>query len=619
MEGYKACVVIRREDPFSVGDTITAGSAITWTPRVTAAGTAGTGGRFGGRDDTAPQVADRLASRLLALVSEVQHRTEVIVEGTRERMGALLDAVLAVSSGVDLDVTLRQIVRAAMDLVDARYGALGVLGTDGTLTRFVHAGIDEPTRELIGALPTGRGLLGVVIEETKPLRLDTLSLHPMSAGFPPEHPPMASFLGAAVRARGEVFGRLYLTEKNTGAAFTDDDEIVIQALAAAAGVAIDNARLYEQTRRREQWMRATGEITAHLLSGTDTDSALPLIAARAAELTGADWTLIALPAEPDPVTGEIKELIVAFCIGPAAEEIRGRRIPVDGSTTGAVFADHVPRNVASLAFDVTAGTGVDFGQTLAMPLGGDDNLAGVLLAVRSRGSAAFDDDESELLATFADQAGLALQLAENHIAIRELEVLADRDRIATELHEHVIGRLFAIGLALHGTQRLAKSPAVGSRIDEHIEQLNEVVAEVRSAIFDLHGDQSENQRLGGTLATIVEDLTADTGLHTSIAFSGRIDLIPAALADHVQAVLREAVSNAVRHSHATALSLTVTTDAGLILVEVTDNGIGIPDTVARSGLHNLFTRARVAGGTLTVDRPSGGGTHLVWAAQLPQT
>jgi len=552
---------------------------------------------------------------MLELLTEIEHRTEAIVAGTRERMGALLDAVMAVSAGVDLDVTLRQIVHAAMELVDARYGALGVLGPDGTLTRFVHAGIDEQTQESIGALPTGHGLLGVVIEETKPLRLETLSLHPMSAGLPPQHPQMTSFLGAAVRARSEVFGRLYLTEKNSGAPFTDDDEIVVQALAAAAGVAIDNARLFEQARRREQWLRATGEITAQLLAGVDTDTAWPLIAAWAAELTGADWTLIALPADPDPLTGEVSELRVAVGVGPGVERIRGRRIPVSGSTAGAVFADHLPRNVTGLTFDMTAGTGVDFGPALAMPLGSDDNLAGVLLAVRAFGSGTFDDDESVLLATFADQAGLALQSAENHIAARELEVLADRDRIARQLHEHVIGRLFGIGLALHGTQRTARSPALATRIAEHIDQLNEVIAEVRSAVFDLHTDNRDAPRLGVVLTTLVEDLTADTDLHTTLGFSGRIDHIPTALAEQAQAVLREAISNTVRHAHATELSVTVSAGVDLV-IDVADDGVGIPGVVARSGLHNLTTRARVFGGTLTVDRPASGGTHLVWAAPL---
>jgi signal transduction histidine kinase len=482
-----------------------------------------------------------------------------------------------------------------MDLVDARYGALGVLGADGTLTRFVHAGIDEPTRERVGVLPTGRGLLGVVIEDTKPLRLETLSLHPMSAGFPPHHPPMHSFLGAAVRARGAVFGRLYLTEKNTGGPFTDDDEIVVHALAGAAGVAIDNAQLYARARRREQWLQVTAEVTAQLLADTDTDTALALIASRAAELTGADWTLIALPTDTRTDTGQASELIVAVSVGTDAELIRGRRIPVSGSTTGAVFADHVPRNVSGLAFDVAAGLGMEFGPALAMPLGADDALAGVLLAVRVVDSPAFDEQELELLATFADQAGLALQRADNQVAQRELEVLADRDRIARDLHEHVIGRV-GIGLALHGTQRLARSPAVAARIADHIDQLNEVIAEVRAAVFDLHTDPAEIPRLGGVLTSIVEDITAATDLHTSIGFSGRIDNIPAALTEQAQAVLREAVSNTVRHAHATVLTVMVTAAIDLV-IEVTDNGTGIPGTVARSGLHNLTTRARVFGGT----------------------
>ena len=223
----------------------------------------------------------------------------------------------------------------------------------------------------------------------------------------------------------------------------------------------------------------------------------------------------------------------------------------------------------------------------------------------------------ELLGTFADQAGLALQRAENRNALQESEVLADRDRIARDLHEHVIARLFGIGLALPGTQRLAKSPAVAARIADHIDQLNDVIAGVRAAVFDLYTDPAENPPLGGTLATIVEDLTADTDLRTTIAFSGRIDTLPAALAEQVQAVLREAVSNTVRHAQATELTVTVTAGVDLVLIEVTDNGRGIPGTVARSGLHNLSTRARVFGGTLTVDMPAGGGTHLVWAAPLP--
>ena len=210
---------------------------------------------------------------------------------------------------------MRRIVHAAIDLVDARYGALGVVDEGGMLSQFMHVGIDDETRERIGPLPTGHGVLGVVIGDAKPLRLADLSAHPMSVGFPPNHPPMRTFLGAPIRVRGEVFGRLYLTEKNGGQEFTEDDEAVLQALAGAAGVAVDNARLYGEAQRRQRWLEASSEITGALLGGTDPTEALQLIASRALELTGADYTVIALPEDPDATPTETTSLIVAVCAG----------------------------------------------------------------------------------------------------------------------------------------------------------------------------------------------------------------------------------------------------------------------------------------------------------------
>ena len=563
-----------------------------------------------------PGVASTLSrTRMRELLVEVEERADEIVGTTRERMDALLDAVLAVSSGLDLAATLRQIVHAARELVDAQYGALGMLGKGGMLTQFIHAGIDEEERELIGPLPTGRGLLGVVIEDVKPLRLEDLSQHPMSAGFPANHPPMKSFLGAAVRARGEVFGRLYLTEKRTGAPFTDDDEIVVHALAAAAGLAIDNARLYEHSRRRQRWQEATSEVTTELLIGTNPDAALQLIAGRARELTGSDYTLIALPEDQQAADSATTGLTVVVCAGATTDPINGLRIPIDGSTAGAVFTDHVPRNVSHLGFDLASGLGIEFGPAMVMPLGADDTLSGVLMAIRTPASPDFDEDELELVATFADQAALALQRARHLSSLRELEVLADRDRIARELHDHVIAQLFGIGLGLHGTQRRAKSPALAARIGEHIEQLNAVITEISTAVFDLHSVTPETPPLGGILTNIVDEITADAELHTSVAFSGRVDVVSADLAQQAQAVLREAVSNTVRHARATELGVKITVGADLVL-DVTDNGIGIPDTVARSGLHNLASRAVVSGGSCIVERLADGGTHLVWSAPL---
>lgn len=560
-----------------------------------------------------PHVGESVSQdRLGELLVEVQDRVESIVAGTRERMDALLDAVLAVSLGLDLGTTLRQIVQAAIDLVDARYGALGVLGEGGMLSQFVHVGIDDPTRELIGPLPTGHGVLGVVIEENKPLRLEDLSQHPMSIGFPPHHPPMRTFLGVPVRARDETFGRLYLTEKNGGKEFTRDDEVVVQALAGAAGVAIDNARLYEAARSRQAWLEATAEVTAELLGGTDPDEALHLIARHARELTGADHTIIALPDDPAAGAERSTMLTIAVSVGLDSNQIIGRRIPVSGSTMGAVFTDHLPRNVRKLDFDLTD----EFGPALVLPLGGGENLSGVLLTVRLPGSPGFNEHELQLVSTFADQAALALQRAETQLAQRELEVLADRDRIARDLHDHVIQRLFAIGLGMQSTHRREKSPQQAARLNDHIDQLHDVIQEIRTAIFDLQTDPADTPRLRSVLHEIITELTADVPLRTVVRMSGPLDVLPAELAHDAQAVVREAVSNAVRHAKAADLTVTVSVEDDLV-IDVTDNGVGVPDTIARSGLHNLSQRAADAGGSCTVTRPAEGGTRLVWTAPLP--
>jgi signal transduction histidine kinase len=567
-------------------------------------------------DDGHPRVAETLSQRRLrALLVEVQERIEEIV-GTRDRMDGLLEAVLAVSSGLELDATLRRIVQAAVDLVDARYGALGVLGKDGMLTKFVNVGIDDATRELIGPLPTGHGVLGVVVEDEKPLRLDDLSEHPSSVGFPPNHPPMGSFLGVSVRARGEIFGRLYLTEKFNGAAFTEDDEVVVQALAGAAGIAIDNARLYEEARRRQRWLEAIGEVTTELLVASDSTEALHLIAGRALELTGADYTFIVVPDDPELSVSDIDELRVAVCAGIDSDTMTGRRIPIKGSTLGAVFVDHVPRSVPRLAFDFTNGLGVEFGPALALPLGAGESNSGVLLTVRAAGSPAFDEHQFQVGSSFADQAALVLQQAESESARRELELLADRDRIARDLHDHVIQRLFAIGLAMQGTHRRAKSPLVTERLTDHIDQLHDVIQEIRTAIFDLQADPVETPRLRTVLHEVITDLTDDTPLRTTVRMSGPVNVVPAGLGDHAVAVLREAISNAVRHARAAELVVTVSVADDLV-IDVTDDGIGLPETVARSGLHNLRQRAVEAGGSCTVARGPEGGTRLVWTAPMP--
>jgi signal transduction histidine kinase len=251
-----------------------------------------------------------------------------------------------------------------------------------------------------------------------------------------------------------------------------------------------------------------------------------------------------------------------------------------------------------------------------LPLGVDDPLTGVLLAVRGPGSPTFTEDELQLVSTFADQAALALQRAETQSTRRELEVLADRDRIARDLHDHVIQRLFAVGLALNGIQRRVKPPELAGRVNIQINELDQIIRDIRTVIFDLQTEPDDAPRLRTQLNGTIAELTGDTALRTLVRISGPLDAVPAPLARDAQAVVREGISNTVRHANAHELTITISVDDNLTIT-ITDDGDGIPETTARSGLHNLTQRAGRAGGSCTVTRAAAGGTRLTWTAPLP--
>ena len=535
------------------------------------------------------------------------------------RLDAVMRAVLAVSSGLDLTATLQQIVAAAAELVDARYAALAVPGRDGQLDQFVYTGVDESTVGVIGPPPCGRGVLGVIIREGQPLRLDDVSTHPAFTGFPAHHPPMRSSLGVPILVRGQVFGRLYVTEKNGGHGFTATDQTLVQAVAAAAGVAVDNARLYGLAERRQWWLLATAEIAADLLTSGDIGHALRLVATRAMDLTGSDTAVVYVPADPDrgAAAAGVGELRVAVGVGLVTDRIVDTRVPVTGSTAGAVFTDQRPRTVPRLAYDPD-GMAAPLGPAVVVPLRSGEQLYGVLSVARRDGAAEYDEEEAPFAATFAEQAALALRGAAHRAALHELELVAERERIARDLHDDVIQRLFAIGLAMRGTQRaVGPQPAVVARIAEHQQHLQDVVRRIRATIFDLDPPPGQHP-LQRDLTALVTDLTRDTALHAMVTVAGPLDTLPPALAHHADVVLREAVSNAVRHSHATVLTVAVTLHDGQLTIQVTDNGVGIPPGITRSGLRNLHERATGLHGSFTTSSPPGGGTRLTWTAPQQQ-
>ena len=545
--------------------------------------------------------------RLDELLREVQDRLAEIM-ATRDRMQGLLDAFLSVGTGLELDVTLQRLVESAVDLVQARYGALGVLGRHGGLTQFIHVGIDEPTRAKMGHLPEGKGLLGQLIADPRPLRLADLSKHEASVGFPNHHPRMRRFLGVPVRVRDAVFGNLYLTEKVDGGEFTQADEVVVEALAAAAGIAVQNADLFEQSRLRQRWLEATAEIRTELLAGAGEKDALRLIAQRTLELTRADATVIVLgPAADGSFTvaarrGQDEDVVDEHVPAgqPLLTEVVNGRAPVLAESADELLVDS-----ASPAM---------YGSVVAVPLQTPDSVIGVLTALRVTGKDPFHPTEVPLLTSFAEQAMLALELEEKNRTQRQLDVFADRDRIARDLHDHVIQRLFATGLQLQSTLRRVPDPAAQKRIGQAVEDLDTTIREIRTAIFDLHSTADDTGLRRRLLDTAAE--AAGSTVSPSLRISGPIDtVVPQDVASHAVAVVREAISNAVRHGHAGRVTLTVDVGDDLI-VDVLDDGVGIPEDVGRSGLRNLEDRARECGGRLSVHRVEPSGTRLIWRVPL---
>jgi two-component system, NarL family, sensor histidine kinase DevS len=551
--------------------------------------------------------------RLRELLAEVQDRIAKIVEG-RDRLDGLVEAMLVVTSGLELDATLRSIVDTAIQLVDARYGALGVRGHGHDLVEFVHQGIDDDTRALIGHLPQGRGVLGVLIDDPQLIRLDNIQQHPASVGFPPNHPPMRTFLGVPVKIRDEVFGNLYLTEKANGQPFSEDDEVLVQALAAAAGIAIANARLYAQSRARQAWIEAARDIATEMLSGAEPATVFALVAEKALKLADATATMVAIPIEADPLGSGVADLIAAETSGALHISPDKDALTLTGTPVGEVFLDRTPRRLDHL--DLALGGFNEPGPALLLPLGVADTAAGVLVVLRRAGLPPFTDEQLDMMAGFAGQAALAWQLATSERRMRELDVLTDRDRIARELHDHVIQRLFAVGLAMQATVPLAKSPEVQRRLSEQVDDLQDIIQDIRTAIFGLHTTPSGATRLRQR----VEDAIAEysrTGLRTMVQFVGPVSVVDATLADHAEAFVRSAVGDAVRQPDVSRLSVVV--EAGDELrIKVAADGQRMPDEATVNNLAEMRRIAKEIGGSLTVETSPDSETTLRWSVPLPE-
>ena len=551
--------------------------------------------------------------RLDELLAELRHRLQAVLD-TRDRTHALLEAVVAVGSHLELEVVLRQIVEAAVELVSARYGALGVVGDGGRLVEFVPVGLDESEIARIHHWPEGRGLLGKLITDPHPLRLHDISADPGSSGFPEGHPPMRTFLGVPVRIRDEVYGNLYLTEKQ-GGDFDEEDEALVQALAAAAGVAIENARLYAEARRQQQWLRANAEVTRRLLSGDEPRDVLELVTQQALEMSGADLVVLALP------TGNRGTLVIEHACGDGADAALGLVLPAEQSASGIVMASGKPLTVEDFRTDPqvaqVAREHMPLGPAVLVPLGPAGDVRGVLTAGRNQGALPLSADAVDMLITFAAQAGIGLELAEHRSDAQRLLLFEDRDRIARDLHDLVIQRLFATGMSLQSATARMDDPEVAGRVEKAVDALDETIREIRSAIFSLQsrGD-AEPVRLRTRILGVVEEMTGPLGFAPALRLAGPLDSrVPLRIADQMLAALREALANVAKHAQASRADVAVEAGPDLVLT-VRDDGVGLGETTRRSGLANITERAAESGGTMRVAAAAGGGTELEWRVPL---
>ena len=555
-------------------------------------------------------------ARLDELLQELLARVKDILD-TQERLRGLLDAVVVIASDLALERVLEQIVKAASQLVDARYVAVGVLGSgsDRRLQAFVTYGLTADERAKIGDLPRGKGLLGHIIDHPEPLRLADLHKHPESYGFPPNHPPMTSFLGVPIRIRDKVFGNLYLTEKAGGGNFTQDDEEIVIALAAAAGVVIENARLYEESARREAWLEAAAEITAALLGPVQRADALQLIADRARLVAAADLACVLLRESDD-------RLVIQVVSGGSDEAV-GESIPIAGTIEGSVVASGDMFVVEDVSVNVDDGA-PDFhipddwptpGPVAIFPLRSPGGVDGVLSVTWDKAHADdFASIDPELPAAFAEQAALALQVTKAREDQALLAVFEDRDRIARDLHDLVIQRLFAIGLGLQNTIRLTVRPEAAERISDAIDEIDATIKDIRRSIFSLAAP-ADATSLRTDLDEVLSAAEDALGFRPALRTSGPVEsAISRTVQAHLVAVATEAVSNAARHAHPHELIVTVTVGDGAIVLKVADDGSGF-DPAARerdSGIANMRYRAETLGGACDVTSSPGHGTTVVW-------
>ncbi|WP_045878799.1 GAF domain-containing sensor histidine kinase [Pseudofrankia sp. DC12] len=578
----------------------------------------------GGRTAAGPGFEERVERMLHQLGDRVGDAL-----AAHDRMRGLADALAAVAQESSLGATLRCAAESACRLADAQFGAIGVLAPDGRVRDLVAVGLDAAALARAGRLPRGRGPLGAALRESWSGCDGEAAGASRTGAFPPGHPAFGAFLSVPVTIRGTALGDLYLGGRRGGGPFTSQDEDLVMAFAAAVGIAIENSRLRDEARRQQAWHAASGEITAALVAVPEPWAALDLVASRARQATAACLAAIVIP---DPAAG----VVVTNADGSGADRLCGRNLPVERSplveamrvgrarvVTGAELVDLIGPAAAELALAcvmvvpmVAAGRAVG-GLLLATPGGGDDYAPEPVAdgPGRAGGVTPFGELDLRMATAFAGQAALTLELNRLQRDRERLAVFEDRDRIARDLHDVVIQRLFATGLQLQGMTR-SMPAAMAGRVEEVVGELDQTITELRHTIFSLSSPTPDGAALRAEIERIAGQAEHSVGLRPAVRIEGHAERVPVVVHPHLLAALREALSNIARHSRATRVQVLVRATDDDVLVEVHDDGVGPGGASVTSGLANLRRRAQDLGGHMEFGPgPGGVGTRVRW--QVP--
>jgi signal transduction histidine kinase len=522
----------------------------------------------------------------------------------------LLDAGLALASELSLPMVLQRIVDLAAEVTDARYGALGVIGPGGNLIDFITTGISAKQRKSIGPLPHGRGLLGLLIREPVIVRVPEIRKHPGSVGFPANHPPMTSFLGAPVRAIGRVYGNIYLADKRSAPEFSADDERSLLILATQAGVAIANASLYRESLQRERWLDALRQISGQILEGVEPHSLLTSIAEHARDLGGADAaTIMTTTASPG-------NLEVIAAVGAYAPQVRNQSVPAKESISGEVMKTGkvLHTNDASTharAYQPIIRLG-HVGPAIFVPLRVGGRATGTLMVANLKGGHAFDEATIKLVETFADQASVAIEYSRAQEDVKRVELMEERERIARELHDGIIQSLFAVGMGLQGTALRAGSPEAAGRIEGAVDELDRVIRDLRNYIFGLRPGILADRQLDQALRELADDHQKRSGSLVEVEVDAALAASLSSKSSQIVQVTREALSNVARHAEAGRSLVRLARDGKLAVLTIEDDGVGfdVSEGSTGNGLRNMRERSEAMGGALLVTSKAPKGTRL---------